>query len=249
MKNEKVLSVVIPVYNEGKTICEILDEVLARPETAEIIAVDDASKDDSREIIRKYAEKADGRVRLFWHDMNKGKGAAIRKGFDEAKAPIVIIQDADKEYSPTDYPVVIGPILDGKADVVYGSRFHGGAGRVLYFKHQLGNKLLTFISNLLTDINLTDMETCYKAFRREVIQNINLDSDRFGIEVEMTAKFAHARRLRIYEVPISYHGRTYEEGKKITWKDGIAAFWHMIKYNILQRKSKFYKKPWNEVLG
>jgi len=248
VNSEKALSVVIPVYNEAKTICEILDEVLKRPETAEIIIVDDASKDNSREVIQKYAEKHDGMIRLFCQEKNKGKGAAIRRGFDEAKSPIVIIQDADKEYSPDDYPVMINPIVNGKADVVYGSRFHGGTGRVLYFKHQLGNKVLTFLSNLLTDINLTDMETCYKAFKREVIQNINLDSDRFGIEVELTAKFAHARRLRIYEVPISYHGRTYEEGKKITWKDGVAAIWHMIKYNILQRKSRFYKKPWAEVL-
>jgi len=249
VKSEKVLSVVIPVYNEAKTICEILDDVVRRPETAEIIVVDDASKDNSREIIQKYADKSDGKVRLFCQDRNKGKGAAIRRGFDEARHPIVIIQDADREYSPEDYPVMIEPIVSGKADVVYGSRFHGGAGKVLYFRHRMGNKFLTFVSNVLTDISLTDMETCYKAFKREVIQNLNLDSDRFGIEVELTAKFAHARKLRIYEVPIDYHGRTYDEGKKITWKDGIAAIWHMIKYNRLQRKSKFYKKPWQEVLG
>ncbi len=248
MNTEKVLSVIIPVYNEGKTINVILDEVLARPETAEIIVVDDASKDNSKEQIQKYVVRENGRVRLVCQEINHGKGAAIRRGFEEAKAPIVIVQDADKEYSPEDYPVIIAPIVSGKADVVYGSRFQGAAGRVLYFKHQLGNKFLTFLSNLLTDINLTDMETCYKAFRREVIQNINLDSERFGIEVELTAKFAHARVLKIYEVPISYNGRTYEEGKKITWKDGVAAIWHMIKYNILQNKSRFYKKPWNEVL-
>lgn len=249
MKSEKVLSVVIPVYNEAKTICEILDEVARRPETAEIIVVDDASKDNSRGIIQEYADRSEGKVRLFCQEMNKGKGAAIRRGFDEARSPIVIIQDADKEYSPEDYPVMIAPIVSGKADVVYGSRFHEGAGKVLYFRHTMGNKLLTFVSNVLTDIKLTDMETCYKAFKREVIQNLNLDSDRFGIEVELTAKFAHARNLRIYEVPISYHGRTYDEGKKITWKDGVAAIWHMIKYNRLQGKSKFYRKPWKEVLG
>ncbi|MFA6290727.1 MAG: glycosyltransferase family 2 protein [Victivallales bacterium] len=248
MNSEKILSVVIPVYNEAKTINVILDEVLARPETAEIIVVDDASKDNSKELIQKYVDRGDGRVRLVCQEVNHGKGAAIRRGFDEAKAPIVIIQDADNEYSPEDYPVIIAPIISGKADVVYGSRFQGAAGRVLYYKHRLGNKVLTSFSNLLTDINLTDMETCYKAFKREVIQNINLDSERFGIEVEMTAKFAHARVLRIYEVPISYNGRTYEEGKKITWKDGVAAIWHMIKYNILLNKSRFYKKPWNEVM-
>lgn len=247
LKAEKILSVVIPVYNEGKTICRILEEVLSRPETAEVIVVDDGSTDKSGELVQEFAAKKEGKVKLFRQERNMGKGAAIRRGFEEATAPIVIVQDADTEYSPEDYPIVLGPILSGKADVVYGSRFHGGAGRVLYFRHQLGNKFLTFISNLLTDINLTDMETCYKAFRREVIQNLNLETKRFGIEVELTSKVAKAKVLKIYEVPINYHGRTYEEGKKITWKDGIAALWYMIKYNILSDKSKFYKKSWDEI--
>lgn len=248
VKSEKILSVVMPVYNEENTLPEIFDKVLSRPETAEIIVVDDASKDKSREVIQRYVDKEKGMVKLHCHEENMGKGMAIRHGFDLAESPVVIVQDADMEYSPDDYPEMLQPILTGKADVVYGSRFQGGPGRVLYFRHQMGNKLLTFFSNLLTDINLTDMETCYKAFKREVIQNINLETDRFGIEVEITAKIARAEVLKIYEVPISYHGRTYEEGKKVTWKDGIAAIWHMIKFNILQDKRKFYKKPWKEVL-
>lgn len=247
LKAEKILSVIVPVYNEEKTICRILEEVLSRPETSEVIVVDDGSTDKSRELIQEFAAKKEGKVKLFCQERNMGKGAALRRGFEKATAPIVIVQDADREYSPEDYPTVLAPIFSGKADVVYGSRFHGGAGRVLYFRHQIGNKFLTFISNLLTDINLTDMETCYKAFKREVIQNLNLETERFGIEVELTAKVAKAKVLKIYEVPINYHGRTYEEGKKITWKDGIAALWYMIKYNILADKSKFYKKSWDEI--
>jgi len=250
MTSEKCLSVVIPVYNEEQTVCDILDAVSARPETAEIVIINDASKDDSLAVIERYlADHSKLPIKLLCQEKNMGKGAAIRRGFEEASADIVIIQDADQEYTPDDYPVVLGPILEGKAEVVYGSRFQGKAGRVMYFRHRMGNQLLTFLSNLLTDINLTDMETCYKAFRREVIQNINFSCNRFGIEVEITAKVAWARKLRIYEVPISYHGRTYEEGKKITWKDGIAALWYMMKFNILSRKKKFYKKPWPEVLA
>ncbi len=247
MEDKGVLSVIIPVYNEEKTIASVLDEVLARPETAEVIVIDDSSRDSSREIVGRYVEKEKGRVRLLVHDVNKGKGAAIRDGFDAATAPLVIVQDADREYSPSDYPVMLKPILDGKADVVYGSRFQGGPGRVLYYRHQLGNKFLTFISNLLTDLNFTDVETCYKAFRREVVQNLILTTNRFGIEIEITAKIA-SKALRIYEVPISYHGRTYEEGKKVTWKDGIAAIWFMIKFNLLQGRASSIKKDWKEVL-
>jgi glycosyltransferase involved in cell wall biosynthesis len=250
MKREGCLSVIIPVYNEAETVVAMLDEVLARPETAEVIVVDDASKDDSRAIVERYiVERGDGRVRLFCQERNQGKGAAVRRGFDAATAPIVIIQDADREYTPEDYPVVIGPILDGKADVVYGSRFHGGLGRVLYFRHQMGNKLLTFLSNLLTDLNLTDMETCYKAFRREVVQNLVLTCNRFGIEVELTAKIATCRALRIYEVPIRYYGRTYEEGKKITWRDGVAALWFMFKFNLLTSARAARRQPWQDVLS
>ena len=239
----------MPVYNEEETLALILDEVLARPETAEVIIVDDASKDKSVDVIKEYQARFPDRIKTFFHEVNLGKGAAIRHGFDLAEAPIVIVQDADREYSPEDYPVILKPIVSGKADVVFGSRFQGGPGRVLYFRHQLGNKFLTFLSNLVTDLNLTDMETCYKAFRREVIQNLVLTLNRFGIEVEITAKIAKFRRLKIYEVPISYNGRTYEEGKKVTWKDGIAALWFMFKFNVLTPWSSCIKKPWNEVLG
>ncbi len=241
MNSDKILSVVMPVYNEESTLHEIIEEVLSRSETAELIVVDDCSRDKSVEIVSKYVEKHPGKVRLFRQEKNMGKGAAIRRGFDEAKAPVVIVQDADKEYSPQDYPELLNPIVSGKADVVYGSRFMGGPGRVLYFRHQLGNKFLTFISNLLTDLNLTDVETCYKLFRREVIQSLILTTNRFGIEIELTAKLAKERKIRIYEVPISYHGRTYEEGKKVTWKDGIAAIWFMIKFNLLVSKDASYK--------
>lgn len=251
MKKEKILCVVIPVFNEEKTVTEILDIVLARPETAEIIVVDDASTDNSREVIKKYIKKKKlkKKIKLFYQEKNMGKGAAIRRGFDEASAPVVIIQDADKEYTPEDYPVVLEPIISGKAHVVYGSRFQPGPGRVVRYKHRLGNKLITHVSNWMTDLSLTDVESCYKCFRREVIQNLNLETCRFGIEVEMTAKLAKAEGLEIYEVPISYFGRTYGEGKKITWKDGIAAFWHMMKYNWFSSPSTFYKKPWKKVLG
>ncbi len=176
------------------------------------------------------------------------KGAATRRGFDEATAPFVIIQDADLEYSPDDYPVILKPLLNGKVDVVYGSRFQGGTGRVLYYRHLLGNKFLTFLSNIFTDLNFTDIETCYKAFKREVIQNIKLESNRFGIEVELTAKIAKVKGLRIFEVPISYNGRTYDEGKKITWKDGIAAIWHIIKFNLFKNSKTFYKEDWKKIL-
>ena len=250
MKSKRSLSVIMPVYNEEKTVTSILDIVLARPETAEIIVVDDGSTDNSREVIRKYSEKrsSKGRVKLLVQEKNMGKGAAIRRGFDEASAPIVIIQDADREYSPEDYPAVLEPIVSGRADVVYGSRFQEGPKRVVRYKHRLGNKVITIFSNWLTDLWLTDVESCYKVFRREVIQNINLETNRFGIEVEITAKIARARVLEIYEVPISYFGRTYGEGKKITWRDGIAAFWHMMKYNCLVPADALFKKPWDEVL-
>ena len=250
MDMEKSLCVVIPVYNEEKTVESVLDKVLSRPETAEVIVIDDASTDTSREVMLKYIEShAKKKITLLTQDVNQGKGAAIRRGFDAASASVVIVQDADWEYSPDDYPLVLEPIVSGKADVVYGSRFQGGSGQVLLFRHMMGNKLITFTSNVMTNLALTDVESCYKVFKREVIQNLNLETNRFGIEIEMTAKIASARReLRIYEVPISYSNRSYDEGKKITWRDGVAAFWHMLRYNF-QSPSKFYKRPWSEVLG
>jgi glycosyltransferase involved in cell wall biosynthesis len=249
MKNS--LCVVIPVYNEEKTVESVLDKVLSRPETAEVVVVDDASTDSSREVMRRYIDShSEKKITLLVQEKNSGKGAAIRRGFDVATAPIVIVQDADWEYSPDDYPLVLEPITSGKADIVYGSRFQGGPGQVLNYRHMMGNKLITFVSNVMTNLALTDVESCYKVFKREVIQNLNLETCRFGIEVEMTAKIAKARRqLRIHEVPISYNNRSYDEGKKITWKDGVAAFWHMFKYNFLQSSEKFYKRPWSEVLA
>ena len=249
MKKEKILSVIIPVYNEGKTVEAILDKVLSRPETGELIIVNDASSDNSEEVIKKYIDAHKNKnIKLFTQEENKGKGAAIRRGFDEATCPIVIIQDADWEYTPDDYPVVIEPIVSGAADVCYGSRFQPGPGQVHNFRHMMGNKFLTTLSNILTNLSFTDMETCYKAFKREVIQNLNLQTNRFGIEVEMTAKIAKAKCLEVYEVPIRYFGRSYEEGKKIGWKDGVAAIWFMIKYNMILSPINFYKKPWDEVI-
>ena len=239
-KFSNLLSVVIPVYNEEATICEILDILLTKKEVAEIILIDDGSTDNSVKLIENFTDNP--KIKLIKQKENMGKGAAIRKGFDEAKAPVVIIQDADLEYSPDDYPNILKPIVNNEADVVYGSRFQGGSGRVLYYKHQLGNKFITFLSNLFSDLNFTDVETCYKAFKREVIQNINLESNRFGIEIELTAKIAKAKCLKIYEVPIAYHGRTYSEGKKITWKDGVAALCHIIKFNIFKNPKNFFKK-------
>ena len=228
------LTVVVPCYNEAGTIKQLLDRVLASPYTQEIVVVDDGSSDDSVEIA---SGTGDPRVRVVRQPQNMGKGAALRRGFAEATAPIVIVQDADLEYDPNDYGKLLPPILDGRADVVYGSRFTGdGERRVLLFWHSLGNQLLTLMSNMLTDLNLTDMETCYKAFRREVIQSIDLRENRFGFEPEVTAKLA-AGGYRIYEVGISYDGRTYAEGKKIGWKDGVRAVWCMIRYSKLWPKS------------
>ncbi len=224
------LSVVIPVYNERETLETIVRRVQDVPVDKEIVLVDDCSTDGTREILAEL-EKQDN-IRVLLHEVNQGKGAALRTGFAGARGDIVIIQDADLEYDPAEFPKVIQPILDNKADVVYGSRFAGGEShRVLYYWHSVGNRFLTFLSNCLTNLNLTDMETCYKAFRREVIQDITIEEDRFGFEPEITAKVA-IRRLRVYEVGISYSGRTYEEGKKIGWKDGCRAIWCILKYNV-----------------
>lgn len=240
------LSVVMPVYNEEATICEIVSLVLSRPEVGELLIIDDASKDHSWEQLQKF--RNDPRVKLLRQEVNRGKGAAIIRGFAAASKDYVIIQDADFEYTPEDYPLVIQPLVNGKAEVVYGARFMNSPGQVRYFRHEMGNKFLTFLSNVFSDIHLSDMETCYKAFRREVIQNLKLTSERFGIEVEMTAKLARSRKLRIWEVPISYQPRRYDEGKKIGWKDGFAALWHIIRFNCFSSDEKSFNRPWDEVL-
>ncbi len=225
------LTVVIPVYNERPTLRELVEKVLAVPLELELVCVDDDSTDGSREILAELAG-LHPRVRALLQPHNQGKGAALRRGIQEATGDFVIIQDADLEYDPADYPVLLEPLIQGKADVVYGSRFQGGRPhRVLYFWHSVANFLLTLLSNCLTDINLTDMETCYKVFRREVIQAIPIEEDRFGFEPEITVKIAK-RRLRIYEVGITYWGRTYEEGKKIRWTDGVHALWCLLKYSF-----------------
>lgn len=224
------LSVVIPVFNERQTIVEIVERVRNAPYEKEIIIVDDASTDGTGDILDELAEASD--ITLFRHEKNRGKGAALRTGVRAASGDVTIIQDADLEYDPVDYPKVLDPILSSKADVVYGSRFVGGEShRVFYFWHSVGNKVLTLLSNALTGLNLTDMETCYKAFRTEIIKSIDLKEDRFGFEPEITAKLAR-KGLRIYEVGISYSGRTYDEGKKIGWKDGMQAIWCILKYNL-----------------
>jgi glycosyltransferase involved in cell wall biosynthesis len=222
------LSVVVPCYNEEATIEALINLVLDSPWVAEIIVVDDGSKDRSREIL---ATVNDPKVRVVLHDVNKGKGAALRTGFQHATSEFVIVQDADLEYDPSEYPLVLEPLLDDRADVVFGSRFLSGRPhRVLYFWHSLGNKFLTLMSNMFTDLNLTDMETCYKCFRREVIQSITIEEDRFGFEPEITAKLAKMR-IRIFEVGISYSGRTYDEGKKIGWRDGVRAVYCIVRYS------------------
>lgn len=230
------LTVVIPVYNETDFFEDLLERVLATPYKKQIVVIDDKSTDGSDELVRKAGERYP-EVETFFHEVNRGKGAALRTGFDRATGDIVLIQDADLEYDPAEYPVLLAPILDGRADVVYGSRFLSGAHRVLLFWHMIGNKILTLYSNMLTNINLTDMETCYKVFRTEVIQSIDLETDRFGFEPEVTAKVAKAG-WRMYEVPISYSGREYAEGKKITWRDGVAAFWHITKFALFRSVSK-----------
>jgi glycosyltransferase involved in cell wall biosynthesis len=225
------LSVVMPVYNERATLRAVIDRVLAVSPAVELLCVDDGSSDGSRQILAEI-EQQHAEVKVFLQPRNLGKGAALRRGIREATGDYLIIQDADLEYDPCDYHLLLGPLLSGQADVVYGSRFMGsGPHRVLYFWHSVGNWLLTLISNMITNLNLTDMETCYKAFRREVIQSIPLEEDRFGFEPEVTVKIAK-RRLRVYEVGISYSGRTYAEGKKIGWKDGFRALWCLLKYGI-----------------
>lgn len=235
MSKSPVLSVIIPCFNEAATISEIIEAVNASPyPNKEIIIVDDCSTDGTNEKLLRAVEVSSIQIRVLRHEKNLGKGAALRTGIKHATGEIVIIQDADLEYDPSQYPKLLEPILAGNADVVFGSRFMGGQPhRVLYFWHSAGNKFLTLISNMLTNLNLTDMETCYKVFRREIIQSITIEEDRFGFEPEITAKVAK-RKCRIYEVGISYHGRTYEQGKKIGWKDGVRALICILKYNLLR---------------
>jgi glycosyltransferase involved in cell wall biosynthesis len=227
------LSVIMPVYNERSTLRTVVERVLAVPLQVELICVDDGSRDGSREILGELQTQYP-QLRIFLQPQNFGKGAALRRGIEEATGEFVIIQDADLEYDPGDYAALLDPLIQGKADVVYGSRFLGsGPHRVLYFWHSVGNRALTLLSNCLTNINLSDMETCYKVFRRDVIQSIPIEENRFGFEPEITVKVAK-RHLRIYEVGISYWGRTYEEGKKIGWRDGFRALWCLLKYSITE---------------
>ena len=237
-----LLTVIVPAYNEFKTVEVALRRVRAVPLRLEIIVVNDASTDGTREILEKLATA--GLVdRVVHHEKNRGKGAAIRSGVAAATGDALVVQDADLEYDPADLPALIKPISDGRADAVYGSRFQGGPHRVLYFWHYVGNRFLTLLSNMFTNLNLTDLETCYKLVRMDLIKRLPLKSNRFGFEVEITARLAQAR-ARIWELPISYSGRTYAEGKKITWRDGVAALFHILRYNLfVPRNSNGWRSP------
>ncbi len=247
------LSLIIPVYNEEKTVKSLIDLVLeackklpSEIKDFELVIVEDGSKDKTIDTLKTHFQNHE-KVRLFFQPHNQGKGAAISRGFSEALGDIMLIQDADMEYDPFEYPTLLRPIIKGSADVVYGSRFKGETARVLYFWHYMGNLFLTLLSNMFTNLNLSDMETCYKIFRSPVIKNMTLTSKRFGIEPEMTAKISKIPELRIYEVPISYYGRTYAEGKKIGWRDGFSALWCIFKFNILTSPSESFVMPIPEI--
>jgi len=237
------LSIVIPAYNEGATIHHILNKIgevtLPQDMTRELIIVNDCSSDDTVEAVQRYiSENPESGIVLHSHEVNKGKGAALHTGIAKATGDFVLIQDADLEYDPEEYPDLLKPLLSDVADVVYGSRFMGGnPHRILFFWHTIGNKFLTLVSNMFTNLNLTDMETCYKVFRREIIQGLNLKENRFGFEPEVTAKISRIPKIRIYEIGISYYGRTYEEGKKIGWRDGFRALYCILKYNLWSKRS------------
>ena len=236
-----VLSVVIPCYNEVSTVEDLLRSVRKVPLRTEVIVVDDGSTDGTRDLLPRL--KAEGLIdQLVFHEVNGGKGTALRTGFMKATGDVVVVQDADLEYDPTELPLLLEPILSGKADAVYGSRFLGGPHRVLLFWHSVGNRFLTLMSNMFTDVNLTDMETCYKMVRRELLQSLPLSASRFGIEPELTARLAQSG-AKIYELPISYHGRSYAEGKKIGWKDGVSAIWSILKYNLLPPRAPAWRPP------
>ena len=225
-----VVSVLVPAYNEGATVTRVFERLAAVPLRLEVIAVDDGSKDETGRLLDGLA--AQGRIHtLIHHPENRGKGAAIRTAIAAATGDVMVVQDADLEYDPAELPALLAPIADGRADAVYGSRFLGGPHRVLLFWHSVGNRMLTLLSNMLTDLNLTDMETCYKMVRADLMRRLVLTTDRFGFEPELTARLAQAH-ARIYELPISYAGRTYAEGKKINWKDGVAALWHIVRFNL-----------------
>ena len=247
LKNEALpwdrvrVSVVIPAYNELNTAEVLLRRVRQVPLRLEVIVVDDGSTDGTRTLLKKL-EKEGLIDRLVLHEHNKGKGAALRTGFKHATGDVTVVQDADLEYDPMEFPLLLHPILSGKADAVYGSRFLGGPHRVLLFWHSVGNSVLTLLSNMFTDLNLTDMETCYKMVRTELLQSLPLSADRFGIEPELTARLAQAH-ARIYELPISYHGRSYSEGKKINWKDGVSALWYIFRSNVLGPRAEPWAPP------
>ena len=226
-----LLSVVIPVYNEEKTLAQLIERVRAVDIDMQLVLVDDCSTDGTRDLLKKYEDALDCKV--LYHEKNQGKGAALRTGFEQAQGDLVIVQDADMEYDPAEYPRLIQPIIEGKADVVYGTRYgHTESHRVLGYWHSIGNKSLTMLSNMFSNLDLSDMETCYKVFKREIIQKITIEENRFGFEPEITAKLAKMKGVRVFEVAISYHGRSFDEGKKIGWRDGVSAVWCILKYNL-----------------